>query len=133
MAPGWAPRRGRRGVSARMNILVILNDPAYGTERSYNGLRLAMSLAKRNDVELRVFLIGDAVSCAMAGQKVPDGYYHMDRMIESVARRGGDVGCCGTCLDARGITEELVTKGARRSSMDELTEWSVWADKIVGF
>ena len=116
-----------------MNILVILNDPAYGTERSYNGLRLAMSLAKRNDVELRVFLIGDAVSCAMAGQKVPDGYYHMDRMIESVARRGGDVGCCGTCLDARGITEDLVTEGARRSSMDELAEWSVWADKIVGF
>ena len=27
--------------------LLILNDPPYGTERSYNGLRLAGSLAKR--------------------------------------------------------------------------------------
>lgn len=116
-----------------MNVLVILNDPPYGTERSYNALRLAISLAKRDDVDLRVFLIGDAVSCAMVGQKVPDGYYHLERMIEVVARRGGAVGCCGTCLDARGITEDLVCKGAHRSSMDELTGWSLWADKVVSF
>jgi len=116
-----------------MNVLLILNDPPYGTERSYNGLRLALSLAKRDDVELRVFLIGDATSCAMAGQKVPEGYYNLERMIGSVARRGGDVACCGTCLDARGITEELLAKGARRSGMDELTEWTLWADKVVSF
>lgn len=54
-------------------MLLILNDPAYGTERSWNGLRLAGSLAKRKDVEVRVFLIGDAVGCAMAGQKFPTG------------------------------------------------------------
>ncbi len=116
-----------------MNVLLILNDPPYGTERSYNGLRLALSLAKRDDVELRVFLIGDATSCAMAGQKVPDGYYNLERMIGSGARRGGDVACCGTCLDARGITEDLLAKGARRSGMDELTEWTLWADKVVSF
>jgi len=116
-----------------MNVLLILNDPPYGTERSYNGLRLALSLAKRDDVELRVFLIGDATSCAMAGQKVPEVYYKLERMIGSVARRGGDVACCGTCLDARGITEELLAKGARRSGMDELTEWTLWADKVVSF
>jgi len=27
-----------------MDYLFILNDPAYGTERSYNGLRLAILL-----------------------------------------------------------------------------------------
>jgi uncharacterized protein involved in oxidation of intracellular sulfur len=37
---------------------------------------------------VRVFLIGDAVTCATADQKVPDGYDHLDRMIESVARQG---------------------------------------------
>jgi uncharacterized protein involved in oxidation of intracellular sulfur len=55
-----------------MKTLLILNDPAYGTERSYNGLRLVGSLAKRDDSDVRVFLIDDAVTCEMAGQKVPD-------------------------------------------------------------
>jgi|SRR5579864_2250869 len=116
-----------------MKTLLILNDPAYGTERSYNALRLAGALAKRDDSEVRVFLIGDAVSCAMADQKVPDGYYHLDRMIESVARYGAEVGCCGTCMDARGIGEDHLTKGAHRSTLDELTDWTAWADKVVTF
>jgi len=41
-----------------MNILLILNDPAYGSKRSYNGLRFAAALARRADNEVRVFLIG---------------------------------------------------------------------------
>jgi uncharacterized protein involved in oxidation of intracellular sulfur len=116
-----------------MKTLLILNDPAYGTERSYNALRLATALAKRDDNEVRVFLIGDAVTCAMADQKVPDGYYHLDRMILTVARHGGDVGCCGTCLDARGIDDGHLTKGAHRSTLDELADWTTWADKVVTF
>jgi uncharacterized protein involved in oxidation of intracellular sulfur len=36
-------------------MLVILNDPPYGTERVFNGLRLAGALAKRDGVEVRVF------------------------------------------------------------------------------
>lgn len=64
-------------------MLLILNDPPYGTERSYNGLRLAGSLSRTDDAEVRVFLMGDAVGCAAADQKVPEGYYHLDRMIES--------------------------------------------------
>ncbi len=114
-------------------VLLILNDPPYGTERSYNGVRLARALAKRDDAEVRVFLVGDAVACAMAGQKVPDGYYHLERMIESVARHGGEVGCCGTCLDARGITDDLLAKGSRRSTLEELAGWTLWADKVVTY
>lgn len=114
-------------------VLLILNDPPYGTERSFNGLRLARALAMRDEVEVRVFLVGDAVGCAMANQKVPEGYYHLGLMIESVARHGGEVACCGTCLDARGITDDLLTKGSRRSSLHELTEWTLWADKVVTY
>ena len=116
-----------------MNVLVVLNDPPYGTERSYNGLRLAMSLSKRDDVDVHVFLLGDAVSCAVAGQKVPNGYYNLERMLTSVARRGGDVGCCGTCLDARGIDEPMLAEGPLRSSMEQLTEWTMSADKVITF
>ncbi|MGH9122889.1 MAG: DsrE/DsrF/TusD sulfur relay family protein [Acidimicrobiales bacterium] len=116
-----------------MNVLVLLNDPPYGTERSYNGLRLAGSLAKRDGVEVKVFMFGDAVGCAMANQKVPDGYYHLDRMLSVVIRNGGEVGCCGTCMDARALPEDALVDGARRSTMEEVTEWTLWADKVVTF
>ena len=53
-----------------MKYLFILNDPAYGTERSYNGLRLAMSLQTQEpEAEVSVFLMGDGVACAKTGQK----------------------------------------------------------------
>jgi uncharacterized protein involved in oxidation of intracellular sulfur len=58
-----------------MTILFIVNDPPYGTERAYNALRLAISLAKRESQEVKVFLMGDAASCAKAGQSLPKGYY----------------------------------------------------------
>jgi uncharacterized protein involved in oxidation of intracellular sulfur len=116
-----------------MKILVLLNDPPYGTERSYNGLRLAGSLAKRGEVEVRVFLFGDSVGCAIANQKLPDGYYHLDRMMTLLIRHGGEVGCCGTCMDARGLTDEMLLPGARRSTLDEVTDWTLWADKVASF
>jgi uncharacterized protein involved in oxidation of intracellular sulfur len=114
-------------------VLFILNDPPYGTERVFNGLRLAIAVAKRDDGQVRVFLMGDAVGAAMANQKLPDGYYHLDRMLGSAARHGVDIGCCGTCMDARGITEEMLTKGASRSTMEELADWTLWADRVVTF
>ncbi len=116
-----------------MNVLVVLNDPPYGTERSYNGLRLAESLVKQQDNQVRVFLIGDAASCAKGGQKVPQGYYNLELMLRSVTRRNGVIGVCGTCMDARGITDEELTEGCHRSTMDELTEWTQQADKVLVF
>jgi uncharacterized protein involved in oxidation of intracellular sulfur len=113
--------------------LFIINDPAYGSDRSFNALRLAVALSRRDDVELRLFLMGDGVGCAMSNQQVPDGYYHLDRMVDSVAHHGADIGCCGTCMDARGITEDMLTKWARRSSLDELAAWTEWADKVATF
>lgn len=114
-------------------VLFILNDPPYGTERVFNGLRLAIAVAKRDEAQARVFLMGDAVIAAMANQKLPDGYYHLDRMIASAARRNVDIGCCGTCLDARGVTDDMLTKGTRRSTLDELADWTLWADQVVTF
>ena len=70
--------------------LVILNDPPYGTERSFNALRLAGSLSKRDGEEVKVFLIGDAASCAKKDQKVPPGYYNTELMVRNVGRQGGD-------------------------------------------
>ncbi len=115
------------------STLVILNDPPYGTERSYNGLRLAGSLSKRDGEEVRVFLMGDAASCGKTGQKVPQGHYNLELMLGSVARRGGEIGVCGTCMDARGISEVELAEGCHRSSLDELADWTQTADRVLVF
>jgi uncharacterized protein involved in oxidation of intracellular sulfur len=116
-----------------VNVLVIANGPAYGSELPFNALRLAVTLAKRDDVHVRLFLMGDAVVAAIDGQDLPDGYYHLDRMLRGLARKGADVGCCGTCMDARGIVEERLVDGAHRSTMEELADWTLEADRIVTF
>jgi len=46
-----------------MDALLILNDPPYGTERSHNGLRLALAISKVEGTAVRLFLMGDAVAC----------------------------------------------------------------------
>ncbi|WP_265944297.1 DsrE/DsrF/TusD sulfur relay family protein [Dechloromonas sp. A34] len=113
-----------------MNTLFILNDSPYGTERSYNALRLARALSKLEGETVRVFLMGDAVTCAKSGQKVPDGYYNAGDMVRIV---GGEVGLCGTCMDARGMGADQVVEGARRSTLKELAEWTAVADKVLVF
>ncbi len=116
-----------------MKFLIVLNDPPYGTERSYNGLRLAISLSKREGAELRVFLMADSIGCGKAGQKTPNGYYNLERMIKSLVLAQVLIGVCGSCIDARGVTEADLAGGVHRSSMEELTDWTIWADKVIVF
>jgi len=71
-------------------ITFMLNDAPYGTERSYNGLRLALALAKTGE-KVQVFLLADAVFCALENQKTPDGYYNIGRMIKGLSKRGAQV------------------------------------------
>ena len=113
------------------NILIILNDPPYGTERSYNGLRLAKALSNE-DSHITVFLLADAVVCAKRGQKVPHGFYNMELMLKSIIRNG-EVLACGTCMDARGLTDDDILEGAKRSTMPELSEHTLNADKVLVF
>lgn len=116
-----------------MKTLIILNDAPYGTERAYNGLRLAGSLARQDGLELKVFLIGDASACAKSGQKVPSGYYNVQTMLGAVVKHGASIGLCGSCMDARGITEADLAEGTHRGSMEQLTSWTLEADKVITF
>lgn len=74
--------------SNKTNYLLIINDSPYGNERPYNALRLAMNIAKRGETHVRVFLMGDAVQCAVKGQDTPQGYYNIERMLTPVLRNG---------------------------------------------
>lgn len=114
-----------------MKILVILNDPPYGTERSYNGLRLAKALQQAGN-DLSVFLLADAVICAKQGQDVPSGFYNIGVMVRSLLRKGR-VRVCGTCMKARGLSDDELLEGAQGSTMDELAEMTEESDQVLVF
>ena len=117
-----------------MRTLIIINDPAYGTERLYNALRLAHAIRKANEkAEVTAFLMADAVTAAKRGQKPPEGYYNVEIMLGRVIRGGGAVLLCGTCMDARGMLESEIIAGARRSTMDELAATTVAANRVLVF
>jgi len=101
---------------------------------STNSLRLAHALAKKDpQAGVTVFLMADAVASARAGQKTPDGFYNVERMLKRVLAGHGKVLLCGTCMDARGLDEAALMPGARRSTMEELAMETGTADKILVF
>jgi len=117
-----------------MRTLFIINDPPYGTERVYNALRVAHALVKKEPgTQVSVFLMADAVLSAKAGQKTPEGFYNVERMLKRVLSGNGQVLLCGTCMDARGLADGEIMEGARRSTMDELASETFAADKVLVF
>jgi uncharacterized protein involved in oxidation of intracellular sulfur len=117
-----------------MKTLFIVNDPPYGTERVYNALRLAQTLLKKDlSNEITIFLMADAVLAAKGGQKTPDGYYNIERMLKRMLTGNGKVLLCGMCMDARGLDDAILMQGARRNTIDELAAATIEADKCVVF
>jgi uncharacterized protein involved in oxidation of intracellular sulfur len=117
-----------------MEILIIINEAPYGNERAWNGFRLATQLrGQSSETTVNVFLMGDAVGCGVRGQKTPDGYYNIAHMIRGFVRTDGNVKCCGTCMDARGIAQENLLNGVERSNMKEFADWVLQADKVINF
>jgi uncharacterized protein involved in oxidation of intracellular sulfur len=117
-----------------MNILFIINDAPYGTEKAYNALRMAVALQKEHaGVAVRIFLLADAVTCGLPNQATPQGYYNVERMLKSIVNRGGEVKACGTCCEARGLKGVPLLEGVEISTMSQLCEWTVAADKVLTF
>lgn len=117
-----------------MEFLIIINDAPYGTEKAYNALRLGNQLLKDHpETNVNIFLMADAVTCGLIGQKTPDGYYNIGRMLKIFIRKGGQVKSCGTCMDARGLTDLPMEDGVQRSNMVEFAQWNIDADKVVTF
>ena len=117
-----------------MHILMILNDPPYGTERTYNGLRLALNLLHKADgVSVTVFLMADAAAAAKRGQQTPNGYYNLERMLRGILTCHGQVLLCGSCMDARGIAESELMDKTKRSTLEQLADWTSWAERVLVF
>ncbi|PHV08481.1 hypothetical protein CSQ96_02675 [Janthinobacterium sp. BJB412] len=117
-----------------MQALFILNAAPYASELTHNGLRLAGALAKREHNAVRVYLMGDAVGTAKSGQKLLEGQPSLQTIIERVAVTAqGNVGICAGCMDARALQDSELIDGAHRGTLEELADWSEWADKFFVF
>lgn len=116
-------------------ILIIINDAPYGTEKAYNALRMAMALQKEHgeEVEVKIFLLADAVFCGLPNQSTPGGYYNIERMLKSVILKGGEVKSCGGCSEARGINKLSFIEGVKLSNMKEFARWTFECDKVLTF
>ena len=117
-----------------MKALIIINDAPYGTEKAYNALRLAIQIGKDyEDSEVTVFLMADAVGCAIPNQNTPNGYYNIERMIKAVFGKSGKIKICTSCAEARGLKDITFVEGAELSTMKELTQLVMESDKVVTF
>lgn len=117
-----------------MTVLIVINDAPYGTEKAYNALRIAMTLQKNHPgILVNIFLLADAVACALPGQKTPSGFYNIERMLKSVLHNKGSVKACGGCSEARGVAQLKFIEGVELSNMNEFTQWIVDADKVLTF
>jgi uncharacterized protein involved in oxidation of intracellular sulfur len=113
-------------------ITLIIQDPPYGTEKAWNALRLAQALIAV-ETQVNLFLLGDAVGMAKAGQEVPAGYYNLSKMLEQVIGKGAEVKACGTCCKARGIKGEDLVKGASIGGMTDLAHWVKDSKQVITF
>jgi uncharacterized protein involved in oxidation of intracellular sulfur len=117
-----------------MKTLFIINDAPYGSEKAYNAFRLAMALQKEHSpTEVLIFLMADAVTCALPQQKTPQGYYNVERMIKTVINKGGHIKLCGSCCEARGLCQQALVEGVEISTMSQLAQWVVEAEKVLTF
>lgn len=117
-----------------MKVLFILNEAPYGSEKTYNALRLAMALQKdQPDTEVLMFLMADAITTALPAQATPQGYYNIERMVRSVITKGGQVKLCGSCCEARGIKAIPLVEGAELSTMSQLAQWTIESEKVLVF
>ena len=117
-----------------MILTIIVNDAPYGIEKPWNAFRLAStSSTEEIGMKVRLFLMGDSVTAAKKGQKTPDGYYNMEKMLKVLVNKGVEIKTCGACIDARGLKAEELIDGIERGTMKILATWIKEADKVVCF
>jgi len=114
---------------------MILNGAPYGDEKVWNALRLARALISAAiGMKVKIFLLGDSVTTAKRGQKTPEGYYSLERMMKELIDQGVEVIACGTCTDARGLTQEDLVNGVRiGSTVGDLARWIKESQKVLTF
>lgn len=113
-------------------IVIVASGSAYGSESLFNSLRLAIALKEQQPLELKLFLMSDAVTAGLRGQKPAEGY-NIQQMLEILTAQDVPVRLCKTCTDGRGITPLPLVDGVEIGTLPELAQWTLDADKVLTF
>jgi len=113
---------------------MILARSPYGSEETWNALRLAQALVSVTmKTKVNIFLVGDAVATAKKGQKPPEGYYNLEKMLSDLDKHGVKAMACRTCVHARGLTEADLAEGVQIGTMMDLAHWVEESQKVLSF
>ncbi|WP_028863085.1 DsrE/DsrF/TusD sulfur relay family protein [Psychromonas aquimarina] len=115
-------------------LLFILNNGPYGSEKTFNALRLALNIKEQHEenVRLKLFLMSDAVTAALHNQRPSEGY-NIEQMLEILLAQGVDIKLCRTCCQDRGVTEQSLIEGIRIGTLIDLSQWTLDAQKVLTF
>jgi len=111
---------------------IVINEAAYGKERAWNALRLAKAMMVK-DLKVNIFLLEDGVTVAKKGQRPPEGYYNLERMVTELIQSGAKVRACGTCLQARGLTQTDLVSGVETGKIFDLVDWVKESKSVLSF
>lgn len=106
-----------------MKIGVILETKEF--EKAWNAFRFATT-AKKNQHEVKVFLMGEAVEC----EGLTHEKFNVDEQLKNFIKEGGEILACGTCLKSRHLEGSDVCP---ISTMIDCVKLVEWADKVVNF
>jgi uncharacterized protein involved in oxidation of intracellular sulfur len=121
--------------SVLQTVLFIVSAPAYGSERMLSALRLATALIGQEveTVDLRLFMMSDAVTVGLSGHADELAGVGLQQMLEGLLSGGAKISLCPICAQARGIIDRALIPGVVIGTLPELAEWTLAADKVISF
>ncbi len=116
-------------------VTIILQTAPYGDERIWNALRLSRGLTTAAiNMKVNIFLTGDAVVTAKKGQKPPEGYYNLEKMLMELMEQGIEAVACKTCVAARGLTQSDLIEGVQvGTTVGNLAKWVKESQKVLSY
>ena len=117
------------------SVLIIIHAPAYGSERMLSALRLATSIISQEleSVDLRIFMMSDAVTVGLPNQLQAAAGGGLQLMLEGLIAHGAQIRLCRTCALARGVADLPLIPGVTIGTLSELAEATLAADKVITF
>ena len=114
-------------------IVIIANGAAYGSESLFNSLRLAIALREQqSDLDLKLFLMSDAVTAGLRGQKPAEGY-NVQQMLEIPTAQQVPVKLCKTGADGRRDSALTLVDGVEVGTPVALAPRTMAADDLLSF
>jgi uncharacterized protein involved in oxidation of intracellular sulfur len=98
----------------------------------FTALKLVATILEEHPhTAVRLFLVSDAVHCAVDQQTPPEGWPNIGAMVAHAVACGAQVKLCVTCVKARGLTYVPLVPGVEVVGMSELARWTVESDRVI--